>query len=178
MSLGWLVTQSYPTLWHPTGCVACQVCLSMELSRREYWMEWVAVPFFSRSSRARDQPGSPALWPGATREAQQWPLEDKGKWAVTDLNTNSMEKGWFAGGYMGRWEIPVFSVKEGLNNMTPDSQVTSSESIVWTRLTDASLMKNKYTRPSISILILFCVPETSKSTEMCLDLSPKFFDFR
>ena len=142
----------------------------MEFSRQEYWMEWVAIPFFSRSSQPRDQPGSPALRPGATREAQQWPLEDKGKWAVTDLNTNSMEKGWFAGGYMGRWEIPVFSVKEGLSSMTPDSQVTSSESIVWTQLTDASLMKNKYTCPSISILILFVFlkhPSQQKCAWIC-----------
>ena len=43
-----LVAQLFLTLCDPMDC-SPQVSLSMEFSRQEYWMEWIAIPF-SRGS--------------------------------------------------------------------------------------------------------------------------------
>ena len=58
-----LVTVNRPC-WHPLShvqcfvtpwTVACQTPLSMEFSRQERILEWVAIPFFRTSSQPRDQ---------------------------------------------------------------------------------------------------------------------------
>ena len=46
---------SHIWLFETPWTVACQAPLSLEFSRQEYWLEWVAIPFSRGSSWPRDR---------------------------------------------------------------------------------------------------------------------------